>query len=199
MRTWGWRSIRSPRTRYALAGGNPVSYIETDGHLAILDDIADALKQAFNKVSDGIRDAAANTSDALNKASDEASKSTRDWLNSDIGKQVQPFAKTAQENMDGLYGLVEKGKNLNTIDGSRMGNKKLPQPFRQVGSWWMRNVTQDKGFKALLKTVDSPIGNGSSAASVPCPSRSMRPRTTHTATRRCPRSVRPESPRARPS
>jgi hypothetical protein len=131
-----------------------------DGHLAILDDIGDALKQAFNKVSDGIRDAAAKTSDALNKASDEASKPTRDWLNSDIGKQVQHFAKTVQENLDGLYGLVEKGKDLNTIAGGWMGNKKLPKPFRQVGSWWLRNVAQDKGFKAAKAAVDSPIGKG---------------------------------------
>jgi hypothetical protein len=152
------------QNRYALAGGNPISYMEIDGHLAILDDIGDAIKDGVNKASETIKDGLNRAGDWLDKTTDQASKSTRDWLNSDIGKRVREVSKNASETIDGLYGLVDKGKKLNSIAGSWLGNKKLPRVFRQAGSWWLNRVAKDKGFQLAKKFTDSKVGKGLSRA-----------------------------------
>ncbi|MFB9236170.1 Ig-like domain-containing protein [Plantactinospora siamensis] len=146
------------QNRYALAGGNPVSYMEMDGHLAILDAIGDAIKQTADKISDSIKDTADKAGDALKSASDQASKSTREWLNSDVGKQAQNVAKEGQKEVDGFYGAVEKIQNLNSVAGSWMRNKDLPRKFRQAGSWWLNHVAKDKAFQGAKKFTSSPAG-----------------------------------------
>ncbi|MEH1054735.1 DNRLRE domain-containing protein [Micromonospora sp. CPCC 206171] len=39
------------QNRYALAGGNPISFVEFDGHLALLDEIGDAIKEIGDDIT----------------------------------------------------------------------------------------------------------------------------------------------------
>jgi RHS repeat-associated protein len=63
------------QNRYSLAGGNPVSFVEMDGHLPSLSDIGNAIKEGVNKVGNflgGVKDAAEDTLNGIQQLANDA-------------------------------------------------------------------------------------------------------------------------------
>jgi len=164
------------QNRYALAGGNPISFVEYDGHFPSLSDIGDAIKEGIDKAADAIGDAVSSASDTVRSAFGSGSGSgntssrggsppqrsnpVRDFLNSDAGEVIREGAKHITKAIDGVYGLVDNVKTISSLAGHALRDKKLPDAINSWGGRWLRNVAQNPTYRKALKFTNSTLGKG---------------------------------------
>ncbi|MEV4315002.1 DNRLRE domain-containing protein [Actinocrispum sp. NPDC049592] len=82
------------QNRYSLAGGNPVSFVEYDGHWPDLGGIGDAIKEGVNKATNAVKDALGKAGDAVKSATNAAGEAAGKAANA-VGKAASDTANKA--------------------------------------------------------------------------------------------------------
>lgn len=81
---------------------------------------------SFDKAVNAIGDAISSASDAVRSAAGSAA--------------VRDVAKKATGAIDGVYGLIDNVKTLNSLAGHTLRNAKMPGFLKSQAGRWLRNV-----------------------------------------------------------
>lgn len=175
------------QNRYALAGGNPISFVEYDGHWPDLGGIGDAIKEgvgkavdaakgAVSKAAGAVKDAGKAAGEAANKAAGAVGKAAQSAGNAakdvgratadkagEVGEQVKDFAKGAQRAVQSEasqkgFGTAEDIHK--TAEGIEGGVTAMGRVVAEVGKDFGGKVgaAAQKGGGAVGKLADSPAG-----------------------------------------
>jgi RHS repeat-associated protein len=171
------------QNRYSLAGGNPVSFVEYDGHWPDLGGIGDAIKEGVNKATNAVKNAVGKATDAV-KSAGKAAGDAVDKAGDAVGKKAGEAARkggeaagdVARATRDKANEIGEKvpealrgpgvGKGLE-IAGDAVGKidqaKGLAEGLGKGIEKSTRNATSkiggalNKGAKAAGKALGSPV------------------------------------------
>ncbi|MEW2326806.1 DNRLRE domain-containing protein [Micromonospora chersina] len=106
------------QNRYALAGGNPISFVEFDGHLALLDELGDAIEEIGNKISGS--EAVDKAGDALRTA-DQIGGDLQEGSATNIGgdpKKKEDAGNRLANSKFGEWTGISDGKRCDDGSGS---------------------------------------------------------------------------------
>jgi RHS repeat-associated protein len=109
------------QNRYSLAGGNPVSFVEYDGHWPDLGGIGDAVKEGVNKATDAVRSAVGKATDAVKsagKAAGDAADKAGDAVGKAAGSAARKGGEAAKNVADATRNKAnEVGKKVKDFGG----------------------------------------------------------------------------------
>ncbi|MFI6259039.1 DNRLRE domain-containing protein [Micromonospora zamorensis] len=91
------------QNRYALAGGNPISFMEYDGHVPLLDDLGDAIKEIGGKIAGS--EAVDKAGDAL-KAADQIGGDLQDGSATNIGADKKDKEEAGNRLANSKFGEI---------------------------------------------------------------------------------------------
>ncbi|WP_112261414.1 DNRLRE domain-containing protein [Lentzea terrae] len=181
------------QNRYALAGGNPISFVETDGHWPDLGAIGNAIKEGVNKAVDAAKnavskassavkdagkavgEAASKAGQAVGKAAQSAGNAVKDAARAtadkagEVGEDLKQFAGAAKravqsEGSQQGFDIAERThKAVEAIEGGVTS-------AGQVISRTMQNAGDkagkaiNRGANAISQLADSPVGKATGRA-----------------------------------